>query len=124
MPIVTSLPFMFNHPYTPMNLVPFIDVSLGRGDFIRQVGLNVIMTIPFGFLFPLTKKENTNFFKTIIFCFLLSFIIEVLQPLINGFRSSDITDIITNITGGVIGYLFYIIFKPLTSKILKLIRGK
>ncbi len=124
MPIVTFLPFMFNHPYTPMNLVPFIDVSLGRGDFIRQVGLNVIMTIPFGFLFPLTKKENTNFFKTIIFCFLLSFIIEVLQPLINGFRSSDITDIITNITGGVIGYLFYIIFKPLTSKILKLIRGK
>ena len=26
MPILTSLPFIFNHPYTPMNLVPFIDV--------------------------------------------------------------------------------------------------
>lgn len=31
MPIITSLPFMLNHPYTPMNLVPFIDVVFGRG---------------------------------------------------------------------------------------------
>ena len=52
MPILTSLPFIFNHPYTPMNLVPFIDVSLGRGDFFRQVFLNIVMTLPFGFLFP------------------------------------------------------------------------
>ena len=53
MPIITALPFIFNHPYDSMNLVPFIDVLNGRGDFIRQVGLNVIMTIPFGFLMPL-----------------------------------------------------------------------
>ena len=56
MPIITFLPFIFNHPYDSMNLVPFIDVLNGRGDFIRQVGLNVIMTIPFGFLLPLVRK--------------------------------------------------------------------
>ena len=60
MPIITSLPFIFNHPYTPMNLVPFIDVTFGRGDFARQIVLNIIMTIPFGFLLPLIKKENTK----------------------------------------------------------------
>ena len=39
MPVVVSIPFILNHPYEPMNLVPFIDVSLGRGDFFRQVFL-------------------------------------------------------------------------------------
>ncbi len=36
MPIITSLPFIFNHPYTSMNLDPFIDVLNGRGDFMRH----------------------------------------------------------------------------------------
>ena len=76
MPIIVKLPFILNHPYTPMNMVPFVDVLLGRGDFFRQVVLNVIMTIPFG---------------------------------------SDIKDLITNMTGGMIGYCFYIIFKPVTD---------
>jgi len=30
MPIITSIPFIFNHPYKPMNLIPFIDVSSGK----------------------------------------------------------------------------------------------
>lgn len=123
MPIITSLPFMFNHPYTPMNLVPFIDVSYGRGDFIRQIILNVIMTIPFGFLFPLIKNKKPKLLKTVLYTFLLSLSIEILQPLINGFRSSDITDLITNVLGGIIGYIMYLIFKPLTIKILDYIKN-
>lgn len=122
MPVITSLPFIFNHPYTPMNLVPFIDVTFGRGDFVRQVGLNIIMTIPFGFLLPLVKKEKTNLLKTILYTFLLSLGIEILQPLINGTRSADITDLITNVFGGIIGYVMYLIFKPLTTKILNYIK--
>lgn len=121
MPIVTSLPFIFNHPYDSMNLVPFIDVLNGRGDFIRQVELNVIMTIPFGFLMPLVKKENGRLLKVVFYTFLLSLGIELLQPLINGFRSADITDLITNVIGGIIGYIMYLIFKPLTTKILNYI---
>lgn len=57
MPVIAALPFMFDHPYVPMNLVPFGDLTDGRGDFIRQVVLNVVMTVPFGFLFPLTQKS-------------------------------------------------------------------
>ncbi|MCM1052955.1 MAG: VanZ family protein [Ruminococcus sp.] len=123
MPIFTSLPFMFNHPYTPMNLEPFVDVTLGRGDFLRQIGLNIIMTIPFGFLLPLIKKENKRLLKVIFCTFILSLSIELLQPLINGFRSSDITDLITNVLGGIIGYIIYLIFKPLTAKILNYIKN-
>ncbi|MCI8608054.1 MAG: hypothetical protein HFE73_00215 [Firmicutes bacterium] len=119
MPIITSIPFVLNHLYTPMNLVPFIDVSMGRGDFFRQVILNVIMTIPFGFLFPLTQNRTGKFSKTVLFCFLMSLGIELLQPLINSFRSSDITDLITNVIGAVIGYGCYVIFRPVTFWILE-----
>lgn len=69
MPIITSLPFIFNHSYVPMNLEPFIDVSDGRGDFIRQVVLNIIMTIPFGFLLPLIKSKKTNLIKLVLYTF-------------------------------------------------------
>ncbi len=118
MPIIPSLPFVLNHPYTPMNLVPFVDVLEGRGDFFRQLVLNIIMTIPFGFLFPLTQNRSAGFSRTIVFCFLMSLGIELLQPLIDGFRSSDITDLITNVIGGMLGYGFYVIFRPVSFWIL------
>ena len=73
----------------------------------------------FGFLFPIMKSKNAKLLKTILYTFLLSLIIEILQPIIiNGGRTSDITDIITNVIGGIIGYIIYLIFKPLTTKIL------
>ena len=122
MPIITSLPFLFNHPYSSINIVPFIDLLNGRGDFIRQLILNIIMTVPFGFLLPLIKKENIKLLKVIFYTLLLSLSIEILQPLINGFRSADITDIITNLIGGIIGYIIYLIFKPLINKILNYIK--
>lgn len=124
MPIITSIPFVLNHPYTPMNMVPFIDVLERRGDFIRQILLNVIMTIPFGFLFPLTQNKTAGFGRTVFFCFLMSLGIEILQPLINGFKSSDITDLITNVTGGMLGYGCYIVFRPVTFWILDRLKPK
>lgn len=118
MPIITSIPFILNHPYTPMNLIPFVDILMGRGDFIRQIALNVIMTIPFGFLFPLTDNRTAKFSKTIFSCFLMSLGIELLQPLIDGSRSSDVTDLITNVIGGILGHGFYVVFRPVTFWIL------
>ena len=121
MPILTRIPFLYFHqyPYKSMNLIPFVDILTGRGDFLRQVVLNVIMMIPFGILLPLTNKNNTKISKVIFYTFLVSLSIELLQPF-NG-RLSDITDIITNVTGGIIGYVIYLIFKPLTTKILNYI---
>ena len=122
MPVVVSIPFILNPPYEPMNLVPFIDVSLGRGDFFRQVFLNIIMTLPFGFLFPLTRDKRAKFGITVFFCFLMSLGIELLQPFFD--RNSDITDLITNVIGGVLGYGLYVIFKPVTFWILKCLKTR
>lgn len=114
MPVITSLPTIFNHPYSPMNMIPFVDYIHSRGDALRQIILNVIMMIPFGFLIPIVKKQSmlSCLFKT----FLFSLGIELLQPLISGFRSSDITDVITNTTGGLLGYLLYALFHPVIRR--------
>lgn len=116
MPIIVSLPFIFNHPYVSMNLLPFDDYFSGRGDTVRQILLNVIMMMPFGFLMPIVKKQKL--FSCILLTFLFSLSIELLQPLINGSRSSDVTDLITNTVGGMIGYLLYLIFRPFVSAVL------
>lgn len=121
MPVIASLTFILHHPYKPMNLIPFIDVSMGRGDFFRQVVLNVIMTMPFGFLFPLTRKGNGKFSRTVPFCFLMSLGNKLLQPFFG--RNSDVTDLITNVAGGVLGYGIYMIFRPVTRWILDRLRS-
>ena len=122
MPVIVSLPFLFNHPYSPMNLIPFVDVLAGRGDFLRQVLLNVIMTMPFGFLFPLAGGKRAKFGVTVYSCFLMSLGIELLQPFFD--RSSDITDLITNVTGGALGYGIYAIFKPAAFWVLERLKTR
>lgn len=122
MPVITSIPSMLNHPYKPMNFVPFIDVSMGRGDFFRQVVLNVIMTMPFGFLFPLTRNRTAGLGRTVLFCFLMSLGLELLQPFFD--RHSDITDLITNVAGGILGYVLFVLFRPVTFRILDHLKTK
>ena len=122
MPVVVSIPFVLDHPYKPMNMTPFIDVSLGRGVFFRQVVLNVIMTLPFGFLFPLTGDKRAKCSATVFSCFLMSLGIELLQPFFD--RSSDITDLITNVTGGALGYGIYAVFKPAAFWVLERLKTR
>lgn len=117
MPIVTSLPFIFNHQYVPMNFAPFVDVAAGRGDYARQVILNVVMTVSFGILLPLTER-HPKFWRTVGWTLLLSLAIELVQPLISNLRTSDITDVITNVLGGAIGYGVYVVLKPMIDKVL------
>lgn len=105
MPVITSLPFMFNHPYTKMNLNLFDDLIIGRGDYLIQIVLNIILTVPFGFLISY-KIDKVNLFKVMLYTFILSLTTELLQPLINA-RSADITDLLINVIGGVAGYIFF-----------------
>lgn len=117
MPVFVSLPFIFNHPYVPMHLLPFDDYFSGRGDTVRQILLNVVMMVPFGFFMPIVKKRRL--LSCMAWTFLFSLSIELLQPLLNGFRSSDITDVITNTAGGGVGYLLYLLLKPLVNAVLR-----
>ncbi len=107
MPVIVNIPFMFSHAYT-INVIPFVDYINEWGDYMRDIFLNVLMTIPFGFLFPMTQgKKKRGFLRTVLFTFLLSFTIELAQFILVDYRLTDITDIITNTLGGMIGHMFY-----------------
>lgn len=107
MPVLTSLPFCLHHPYIPMHMTPFEDAIKGYGDFVRQIVLNVIMTVPFGVLYPLCRRtsgKQCGLLRCLLATMALSLSIELLQPFLNGARSADITDVITNTAGGLLGY--------------------
>lgn len=71
------------------------------------------MMVPFGFMYSI---KGRSFLKTIFMTFIFSLTIELLQPFVSS-RTSDITDLLTNTLGGIMGYIFYLIFKPLINKI-------
>ena len=107
MPVLTALPFCLDHPYIPMHMAPFEDVILRHGDYVRQIVLNIALFVPFGVLLPLCRScrgRRCSFWRCLLLTLALSVGIEVVQPLLHAFRSSDITDVITNPTGGVLGY--------------------
>lgn len=108
---VTVLPVLsmlgIYHAYAPMNLEPFRDLRLGYGNAERQVFLNVLMTVPFGILWPVVRRGKAGVFRTVGAAFLLSLCIELVQPLLPTARMSDITDLICNTAGGLIGYGLY-----------------
>lgn len=113
MPILTSLPSVLNSSIFSMHLLPFDDVLNHNGDAIFQVIINIIMFIPFGYLLPQVKK--LNFFQVVLLAFLFTLSIELLQPILNSWRISDVTDVITNTIGGIVGYIIYKIVKKLKS---------
>ena len=117
-PFIVKLPFIFSHPYK-INIIPYVDYINEWGDFYRQIILNVLMTIPFGILYPMTqKRKKWNFFKTLLMAFLLSLTIEFLQLVVASDRSCDVTDLIDNTVGGLIGYLIYLIIRHRSRKSL------
>ena len=124
---VTLMPFTFtidsiSNLFTGMssaNFTLFNDLSLNRSGAVRDIILNVVMMVPFGFLYPIIKLKGI--LKTVFMTFTFSLAIECSQLLsicYFGNRSFDITDLLTNTIGGLIGYLIFIILRPLVSKIL------
>ena len=106
MPVLTALPYCFDHPYIPMHMAPFEDVIHRHGDYVRQIVLNVVLFLPFGVLQPLCDRcrgRRPRFWR----CLALSAGIELVQPLLHVFRRADITDVITNTIGGVLGYALW-----------------
>ncbi|MCG8541828.1 MAG: VanZ family protein [Clostridia bacterium] len=125
---VTLMPFTFplggsnNLFMRSANFIPFKDLRLNRAGSVKEIILNVVMMVPFGFLYPITKTKGI--IKTVIITFIFSLAIECSQLLSvwwGGFasRTFDVTDLITNTTGGFIGYLIFIILKPFVSIVLK-----
>ena len=107
---------IFSDYRSKINLIPFVDVIHRHGDYYRQIILNIIMTIPFGFMLPIIKKFKNKLISTTAATALFSFLIEFSQYVFAIERAVDITDIITNTFGGFIGCIIYIAIEKFCFK--------
>ncbi|QWH17885.1 VanZ family protein [Bacillus mycoides] len=87
------------------------DVLFMIGLIVRNVGGNVLLLMPLGFLAPLIWNKFKKVKNAILLGFIISVSIELLQlieSLVSGWgRITDIDDVICNVLGSIIGYSIY-----------------
>ncbi|MFZ0248525.1 MAG: VanZ family protein [Acidimicrobiales bacterium] len=84
-----------------LNLVPFSDASGSVGEMLD----NVLVFIPFGVLLGVTCKR-LNVWRKLLVVLAFSLTVEVLQYVF-AIGASDITDVIANTFGGLLGLMAY-----------------
>ena len=95
-----------------VNFIPFYyDRDVGSFH-IREVILNVLVFVPFGVYLSML---DVDWKKAILSGFALSFIFEAGQFAL-AIGAGDVTDIITNTLGTVIGVIFYAVFRRIFSR--------
>jgi glycopeptide antibiotics resistance protein len=97
--------------------------------WVKNILGNMLLLVPLGLLLPILWREFDNMRNTLLFSFLFSLGIEIIQLLSyyvgNIGRSFDIDDIILNTFGACLGYLFYkkIIIKLINKQLLDSIKN-
>lgn len=69
---------------------------------------NVIGFVPLGFMIPVVQRKKTFSFLCVIFVFLFSLTIEIIQLMLR-IGVFDVDDLLLNTLGGFIGYLIYLL---------------
>ncbi len=82
----------------------------------RDITLNILMFVPFGFLLPLLNKVFYKPYVTLMLSFLFTIGIEITQLIIK-VGAYDVDDIFNNFLGSIIGYCLVMSF--LSSKFNK-----
>lgn len=107
----------FSDFHASPNIVPIINTLKEVMDYgfyvLKQVGLNILLFVPFGLLVGLLKQSGRNILITSL---ITSVTIETLQYY-NG-RFADIDDVIWNISGALIGYLISISYQKIKDLFL------
>ncbi len=105
-----------------MNLIPFYTIG-NYWQVVKQMaftplfyhcvinlGGNIFLFIPVGYLLPRLWPCLRKFFPFLLTCTLAITLVELLQ-LVTLLGSLDIDDLILNLFGMLLGYLFFIIYK-------------
>lgn len=107
-----------------INLVPFAgSLVVNNKVDTSEIILNVVVFMPFG-IYLCMLKEEWSFLKKVVPIFLASLIFETLQYIF-AIGASDITDLLGNTLGGIIGIAIFVllskIFKNKTIKIINVL---
>jgi glycopeptide antibiotics resistance protein len=97
---------VFDDHYRSLNLIPFaapvkINGEIGYGEMVY----NCLFFIPFGLLLSVNLKKH-GFLSKLTFIMLFSVTVEIIQ-FVFAIGATDITDVITNTLGGLIGLTLY-----------------
>lgn len=112
-----------NTGYAGVNFTPFKEMfryAFGSQKFIRNIIGNIVLFIPFGFFtsyYLNTKKAIVPTFITL----LISLCAEGIQYYIG--RVFDVDDILLNVFGGFLGYLIFIGFNAIRSKLPRFMKS-
>lgn len=101
-PVVNTLNAISNTASNPSNFIIKF--------WIRNIFGNVVLLMPLAVFLPLLCKRFRNIKSTVIFCFLISLLIELYQYISSywgNVRSVDIDDLILNTLGAFLGYILY-----------------
>ena len=111
---VTPVELFSNNRYfsRSINLIPFNDLFNGIVNRLDLIG-NIILFFPFGILYNIKRKKS--YLNNFIVFLISSFSFEILQYILR-IGASDITDIILNVLGGLLGVVFYNIFTKILKK--------
>lgn len=106
-----------------VNLVPFgASLVIGGRIFTQEIASNILVFIPLG-VYVYIFKPNWPLLKKIIPCVGLSVLLEVLQYIF-AIGASDITDVIGNTLGGIIGIGLYGLLKRIfKNRALTIVNG-
>ncbi len=142
-PLPIGFPFNIENLNRSVNIIPFASIikdinqigSAYDGDslfmialIVRNVGGNILLLMPLGFLAPILWDKYKKFKNTILLGFSISASIELLQLIESLFsgvgRITDIDDVICNVIGSIVGYYIYIIFLKAINKFNIRVLGK
>ena len=112
------------------NLVPFrmiyhIIKSESVIVVIYQIGGNLMLLFPLGYLIPIVTNKKIDLKRIILIMFCITFCIENMQFIIGqilnfNYRCFDVDDMILNTAGGILGYIMLKKTYPIVRKFIKI----
>ncbi|MEF7654982.1 MULTISPECIES: VanZ family protein [Bacillus cereus group] len=134
-PIPISFSTSIEHIRLSINIIPFSSIikDIGKigvaydgdvlfmiGIIVRNVGGNILLFMPLGFLAPIIWNKFKRIKNTILLGLAISISIELLQlteSLFSGWgRITDIDDVVFNVIGSIVGYFICKITLMLAAK--------
>lgn len=117
--ILMKTEFSFETVYRmrSLNLIPLEGTAVRNNQLdYQEIYLNILIFVPFG-LYLSMMKPNWSFLKKLFPIFLVSFIFESLQYIFS-IGATDITDLIGNTLGGVLGiFSYYLVSKGIKDRL-------
>ena len=109
--------------WSTFNIIPFKEIlryEIGSKLFIKNILGNVVLFFPLGlFINKFIKIKKLRY--AVIISFITSLSIEITQGVIG--RVFDVDDILLNIIGGLLGFIFYDILRNINYKLPKFLKS-